>query len=276
MDRSFLSDASVIAAARAFVCIRLLTYESADEAKVLTGVFVGRSGELENSTFALLSSDGRRKLTRAGRSPDMVFRGSDDETPVQEMARRMREIAAEETARGRSTAAAGAKDGAAGVVPATLPSLADVRLALNVASCDQTPLVVVRGRDAKDVAALEERLLPVAWSDALRGRFAYASTHDARELEPLGDVPAGAAYVVVAPDTWGLAGRVLGTAATDATPEALSKLLADALDGFRPESKDTRRHVAEGRSEGAHWQSAIPVTDPGPGGRDGDRGPPPR
>ena len=39
MDRSFLADQDVIAASRKFVCIRLATYENADENEVLKGVF---------------------------------------------------------------------------------------------------------------------------------------------------------------------------------------------------------------------------------------------
>src|SRR5262245_31890428 len=94
MDRSFLSDASVVAASREWVCVRLLTYENAAEAEMLTSLFVGRSGQLENTTFALLAPDGKTKLSRAGRSPDFAFRGGPGESPAAEMASAMVEIAA--------------------------------------------------------------------------------------------------------------------------------------------------------------------------------------
>ena len=60
MDGSFLSDADVVAASRKFVCIRLSTYEDAEEAEFLRSIYVGRSGDLENTVFAILSPDGKR------------------------------------------------------------------------------------------------------------------------------------------------------------------------------------------------------------------------
>src|SRR5213593_3144251 len=142
MDRSFLSSASVTEASRRFVCMRLLTYESAEEAKVLTSLFVGRSGNLENTTFALLASDGATKLARAGRSPAAAFRDAQD------MASAMDEIVRR-----------GAADRPA---PSALPLTKTVRLALDVAACDGLPLVVVRGDDAAKRSALIERLAAAA------------------------------------------------------------------------------------------------------------------
>ena len=49
MDRSYLSDKDVVEASRDFVCIRLATYENAEEAKILKSIFTGRSGALENT-----------------------------------------------------------------------------------------------------------------------------------------------------------------------------------------------------------------------------------
>ena len=40
MDKSFLSQSEVIAASRKFVCIRLATYENAEEAKFLKSISV--------------------------------------------------------------------------------------------------------------------------------------------------------------------------------------------------------------------------------------------
>ncbi len=264
MDRSFLSDTGVIAAARNFVCIRLMTYESADEAKVLTSVFTGRSGDLENSTFALLAQDGKRKLTRSGRSPDMIFRGSEEETATDEMARRLRELADEHGFVDGKPTSKKAKSAA----HAALPAIADVRLALNVASCDQTPLVIVRGKTAKDVAAAEKRLVPLAWSDDFRGRFAFATTSDAEELEPVADPPEAAAFLVVAPDVFGVKGTVLAHASAAATDDELAAALKKGIEAFRPQAKDAPTQIRDAREEGVRWESEIPVTDPGPpGGR---------
>src|SRR5260221_4186552 len=73
MDRSFLSQPQVIAAARELVCVRLTTYEDEDENKFLKAFNITRSGEVENTTVAVLSPDGQRLLTRAGRGTRQVF-----------------------------------------------------------------------------------------------------------------------------------------------------------------------------------------------------------
>src|SRR5262245_44953069 len=91
MDRSFLSDPGVVAASRDFGCARLLTYESEAEADFLKDVFIGGSGDLENTTFAFLAPDGKTPLTRAGRAPNHIFRG---DNAVQAMAEKMKELSA--------------------------------------------------------------------------------------------------------------------------------------------------------------------------------------
>ena len=48
--QEFLADQDVIAASRKFVCIRLATYENADENEVLKGVFAP-GGVLQNTVF---------------------------------------------------------------------------------------------------------------------------------------------------------------------------------------------------------------------------------
>jgi len=58
MDESFLSDTNIIRESRNFVCIRLATYEDSAEADYLRQVFSGRSGELDNTVFALMNPDG--------------------------------------------------------------------------------------------------------------------------------------------------------------------------------------------------------------------------
>src|SRR5262245_48653173 len=73
MDRSFLSQPEVIAAARQFVCVRLATYEDATEAELLKSICPTGSGELENTVFAILSPDGQRQLVRGARSAREAF-----------------------------------------------------------------------------------------------------------------------------------------------------------------------------------------------------------
>ena len=90
MDRSFLSDKGIIRASRNFVCARLSTYESKEEAEYLSGIFT-RGGELENTVFCIMSPDGKDRLVSSGRSPGWVFPGSEDQA-VRDMEKKMDEI----------------------------------------------------------------------------------------------------------------------------------------------------------------------------------------
>src|SRR5688572_21777319 len=149
MDRSYLSDAAVVAASREFVCVRLATYESAAEAKMLSAVLRTRSGVLENTVFAILGPDGTTPLVRAGRSPREAV-GGPPEDAVKALPIRMAELSK--------------KYSPSAAVGGALPLLADLRRGLNVAACDLLPLVVVLGDVEKD-------LLPLAWSRDYAGRF---------------------------------------------------------------------------------------------------------
>src|SRR4051812_12431801 len=77
MDRSYLSQPEVIAASRAFVCVRLATYEDEEEGKFLKAFQVTRSGELENTVFTILAPDGKKQLARASRSARGTFGDAD-------------------------------------------------------------------------------------------------------------------------------------------------------------------------------------------------------
>jgi hypothetical protein len=229
MDGRFLSDPAVVSASRAFVCVRLKTYEDAEEAEVLTSIWVsGRSGVLENTTFALLAPDGRTLLCRPGRSPDFAFRDA------AEMSTFMARLAASHPARD---------------VALPYPRVASVRLALDVAACDGLPLVVAHGVDPA-------RLAPLCW-----GRFAgdavWAATSDADDLSMItGD--AGRGILVVQPDRFGQAGAVLERLPADVDPDRLAAALAK----HHAEPVDEREHMRLGERLGVRWETAIPVTDP--------------
>ncbi len=244
MDRSYLSDQKVIAASRDLVCMRLATYESKEEAETLKSIFTGRSGELENTTFALLTPRGER-VGRAGRSPDFAFDGPAG------MADAMRRLAAQNP---------GKKD-----ERRELPIMKNLRLALDVASCDGLPLAVVLGQDKDELERLEARVASVASSEALAGRFIYASVADPKELAPIAGVTRKSGILVVAPDVYGQKGTVL----VELDPTSDAKALAEGLERGRakhaPAEKDPRAHIREGHRLGVHWDTEIPDTDPGPG-----------
>ena len=133
--------------------MRLATYEDAEEAKLLRKIYTGRSGGLENTVFAILSPDGERELVRSGRSPHFSFRSASD------MASAMKRISQQYAAKDSDHDKA-------------LPTMATVRLALNVAACDRQPLIVVQGENETQRKALEDRLATIAWSDEFIGQFA--------------------------------------------------------------------------------------------------------
>src|SRR5690349_8670427 len=120
MDRSFLSRPDVIAASRAFVCVRLTTYEDKEEGEFLKSFRVTRSGEVENTVATVLSPDGKRQLARASRGAGQTFGNA------ARMAETMTRIAGEFAAKNVGS-------------PPELPKVATVRLAVDVAACDNQP-----------------------------------------------------------------------------------------------------------------------------------------
>jgi hypothetical protein len=230
-----------VKASRDWVCVRPATYESAGEAELLKTYFRGRSPELENTTFTLLDPDGEQ-ITRGGRSPGFVW---EDAAAMAD--------ALEEWAFVHEPSEAFAKR--------ALPTVADLRLGLNVASCDGLPLVVGVAKDGKAVKALREQLASFAWSQGVPGRAHYVIVADTQGLAEFEDFAKGADAYVVQPDAFGRTGRVLGSAKR--RDRTFAAKLLEAIGANDPEAKDGRAHVARGRRAGIAWESKLPVTDPG-------------
>lgn len=251
MDRSFLSKPEVIVASRDFVCVRLATYESKSEATLLKSVFRFRSGELENTVFAILSPDGKRQLIRSGRSPRFAFFGGED-VAAKEMARSMNRIAGQFKAKGKPSSK-----------PRPLPTLADMRLAVNVAACDNQPLVVAYSPKADERKQLEQRLAKLAWSDDFIGQFLYVSVSDAKAFQSLGkDFRPQTGIYVIEPGTFGLKADVAVRVAASENDTKLRDGLSLAVITHQQRAKDMFRHNSEGRRQGVNWKTQIPVTDP--------------
>lgn len=233
----------MITASRDFVCVRPASYESESEAEVLTGFFRGRSGVLENTVFSLVAPDGETKLTRAGRSPSMVWDEPGEMADAMErLAKRYPATSAEE--------------------PAPLPTYANVRLALNVASCDSRPLVVIAVEDEQARTRLVERLAKLAWTEDFVGRLQYAVTASLADLEAIDDAPKEGGVLFVEADDYGLEGTARLAAKPDAKLDSLTALLREGLERFTPKTKDPRQHVRQAQRKGIRWESELPVTDP--------------
>ena len=244
MDRSFLSQTEVIQASRQFVCIRLATYEDQAEAEVLKTMLRTPSGQLENTVFALLTPDATRYLAPPGRSPDWAFANA------REMAAGMKRIAAKYPA---------AKDAFTG---GALPEMANFRLALDVAACDNQALVAVVGQDEADAKRLKERLTPLAWAPGIVGRCVFGTVGDAAELKPVQGVTLKRGYLVIAPDKFGLHGTVLTQVDATADDARVKSGIQTALDGYTSTVKDHFQHVREGFRKDIYWDTRIPPTDP--------------
>lgn len=242
MDRSFLSDAAVVTASRSFVCMRLLTYENAEEVKFLKALLVTRSGEVENSLFAVLAPDGKEILVEAGRSPRGSFRDA------AELAARLQKVA-----KPYSNQKA---DGA------PLPILPSVRLALNVAACDRQPLVIIAAEDAQVRKRLKDSLCGLAWSADHVGRYLYVETASAKELAALKGVNPEASIIVVQSDTFGLGGKALAQTGVDPSAQEIAATLQKAAGLLERRTTPFATHVREGHLQGVFWEPVTPVTDP--------------
>lgn len=244
MDESFLSDAEVIKASRDFVCIRLATYEDAAEADFLRTIFVSREGDLENTVFCILSPDGEDNLCRPGRSPHFVFRSSRD------MAREMKKLAAKYDA-------IPPKEG-----ETRLPEMKDVRLTVNVSSCDGIPAIICYGKDKAECESLKKKLAPLALDSELAGKFVYGSTADFEELKDVKKVQAEEyGYLLVAPDQYGTSGEKKQQLAVDISANDLKKALGKIAGNESKVKKQHNRHVREGNRNGIEWKTEIPVED---------------
>lgn len=242
MDRSFLSQQDVVDASRAFVCVRPATYMDAEEAQALTELVRTPSGKLENTAFTILAPDGETKLVRGSRSPSMTFRTRE------RMVAELKEIASEYEGKRKQTALA-------------LPVYKDLRLALDVASCDSRPLVVVYSKDGKRRAALERSLAKYAWSEEFIGRYQYITVSEADALAPLEGHEKDMSIAVVEPGEYGLTGKVLAST-SERSGSAIEKLLSKGLEEFVPVTKDPQAHVRRGRRSGKEWETEVEVTGP--------------
>jgi len=246
MDRTVFSDPAVVTASRDFVCIRLATYEDPEEAEFLRSLYRSPTGEDVNTVFALLTPDGEA-ATRAGRSPSHAFRTEEGDT-VARLVREMEEL--HERHPGRD-------DG-----PRALPTVADLRLALNVAACELQPVLALVAEDDEALDALEHRIADELWKEALAGRFTLVSL-TAEELAAHPGLPPACMeprLLVLTADAYGLEARreaALEGRELDDLEGPLSKL----LDELEPRVKDSRAHVRSGKRAGIEWETALPVTD---------------
>ena len=241
MDRSFLADKDVIESSRAFVCVRLATFEDADENTFTQSLYHGRRPKADvNTVFTVLAPDGRTALLTPGRSPSMTLRTEDPKKLVAAMNR----IAAEYKTKNAGKTA-------------PVPYGIDLRRALNVAACDMQPLVVVVAKSAAERKAIEKTLAPIAWSREYVGVFAYA-TAKPDELKALAGAGATDGVLVVIAGDYGLKGKVVASV-SGASAARLKAAFKLALAEFKPREKDSISHIRKARRSGIVWETEVPT-----------------
>lgn len=237
-------------ASREFVCIRLATYESQAEANFMKKIYVGRTGDLENTTFAILAPDGRKKLTRTGRAPFHEYRDA------RRMATGMNEIAKRYDVHSDVN-----------VKDAPLPIADSLDIGLNISSADVLPMIVIVANQESELKALHDKVRPLAWSDDLIGQFTYAQVTDPKQLKPLTGIEGPreelTGILVVKPGQFGLSGKVLGQFDTNIDSSSLNHKLMQIVQTFERIEKVRRTHIQQGIQVGVEWDSAIPETDQG-------------
>ena len=239
IDNGWLLHDDVIAASKAFVCIRLTSYESESEAAFVSKL----EGNPVNTVFAILTPDGTPaiKVQGRGRGPGELF----DDTA--DMVKQLGEVAGKYPGR------------AAKGTPA-LPITLDARLGLAVASADLQPLVLLLEPDAAARSALESKVAALAWSPEFRGRFAYASAASTAGLKLTGGTGLKSGVLLVEPDIFGVRGAVV----KEVPPGDLDTRLADAMRGTlashvrASKSREQLRRMA--LQQGVFFETGIPVT----------------
>jgi hypothetical protein len=241
MDKSFLSQPAVVAASRNFVCIRLTSYEDPTEMAFCRSLFIGRSGDAENTTFTILSPDGKQPLVRTGRSTQQVWANA------AAMAAGMNKIASEYPTAPTTS-------------QSPLPITLDARLGLDVAASDNLRLVVVVASNPVARNELEAKVAASAWTKELLGRYTYATASQIADIPALQAATISEGVLVIEPDAFGQKGKVIAQLPGGASAEQLAKLLRENTSGQRA-AKNMQQHRAEGIRQGAFWEPKLPVTD---------------
>lgn len=208
-----------------------------------------RFGQVENTTFAILSPDAKTKLTRAGRAPFYEYRNA------QAMAVGMKEIADQYDVSSKQTSLSDMQ----------LPYAESLDIGLNIASADGLPLILVVGNDEQKLKAIEQQMLPFAWTETNAGQFGYAKATDVKSLKPItgieGELDLLNAILVVQPGQFGLSGKVLAQFDLESDAKQMNADLKTVLANFERIEKSHDTHVRLGIDLGIDWESEIPETD---------------
>lgn len=214
------------------------------------------NGKFVNTAFCILAPDGKKRLTRAGRSPAMGFgiRQSPDPDPeeVKKVNARVLEamngIAKKYPSKGS-------------VADTVMVDFHSFEQALNVSSGDQRLLVFTVAAE-KQREALKKNLQKVANHPDVIGRyhFDFAATVDAKWSDVIEGDKAKTGIFIIQSDEFGQAGKVLTELPLGSSDEKIRAALAKANQHYA--ATETRKHygkhVEKGRRTGVKYEDAMP------------------
>ena len=210
--------------------------------KVLNGAYA-------NTAFCIFDPQGKRRLSRSGRSPSQVIRQRGAEPDSNEgIIREMKRIASRYRARGN-------QDGP------VLQDFLSFEQALNVASADQRLLVFVDAQEEaqKKVSPTLKKLFA---DKEIVGRFHldFAGEEDDMWGHVVEGAETKAAINIIRSGQFGLEGEVVQQLPLETSAEDLkAALLANNKEfGATEKRKVYSNHVMEGKRKGIKYESEIP------------------
>jgi hypothetical protein len=204
-------------------------------------LFIGKSGDAENTTFTILSPDGREPMIRTHRGAKQIYENA------AAMAEDMNRLAAR-------------YPGHSDVAHPSLPITLDARLGLDVSASDGLPLVVVLA-DSSTRPTIEAKVSELAWRSEFIGRFTFAAASTMNDILNADGITIESGIVLIEPDTFGQKGRVVKQLVADASSDQIADAMRQTLVWHTKVSRSSREHRAEGIKQGAFWIPKLPVTD---------------
>ncbi|MEI6235134.1 MAG: hypothetical protein WCT04_18915 [Planctomycetota bacterium] len=240
MDRSFLSHSEVAAAAKKFVCIRVISYEDASE-KAFISTLSNR--EPSNTAFAILTPEGKpaAKGRGPGRGPMDLYKDAPD------MAKGMDEIAAKYPLKKAEGAPA-------------LPVSLNAKVGLATAASEDQPLIVILAENAKRQEELAAKVAAMAWSKEFEGHFVYATAATAKDLPKVNGVTIKEGVVVIEPNEFGLEGKAVKEVPADLVAAKCADIMRDAMTSYKAIAKTRRGLHFDGLKAGIFYVPNLPVT----------------
>ncbi len=211
-------------------------------------------GRFVNTAFCIFAPDGKKRLSRSGRSPQMGFgiksggSAGEVEKANARVIEAMAEIAKKYPAKDTKAAA--------GVV-----DFHSFEQALNVSSGDQRLLVFSVAPDIQQVA-VKKTMQEVANHSEVIGRyhFDFSSATDAKWSEVVeGDSQKSGIFIIESGE-FGQTGKSVGELPLGSSPEQIRNALTKANKNYAANQtrKNYAEHVKKGRRTGVKYEDAMP------------------